>query len=316
VEGDIDYLVTALKDPEHRFRAARYLGDFADDPEVRSRALPPLLRLLDAADPHVRTQASVTLGRLGALEVAPRLRELALDDPVPWVRSWAIGALRELGDEGARSVVIRSLADDDWRVRRSAIHALGALGGPESIEALKKAQRSDRWFRRRYYRRALRRLRVEIGGKSTATWASVFSPDADCSALLILPTQRCRAEEAFHIKPLTLAGRSHTAARPPGSRVLMRVRAMTPASQAGVSERVRSPSHSIRHDVDVRVIRTCSTGKKSRVAALIRKGQGHPPASSETLGVLWGSLTERSGISFIGLANGPEAPGQWAAITA
>ena len=57
VEGDIDYLVGALKDPDLRHTAARYLDDFAGEPEVLSKALPSLLRLLDAADPHVRTRA-------------------------------------------------------------------------------------------------------------------------------------------------------------------------------------------------------------------------------------------------------------------
>lgn len=82
--GDERYLIEALVDPDHRSLAARYLGEL----EAES-ATKPLLRLLDASDPHARAAAAGALGRIGARDALPQLREIAVHDDEPWVRAWA-----------------------------------------------------------------------------------------------------------------------------------------------------------------------------------------------------------------------------------
>jgi HEAT repeat protein len=90
---DEEYLLRALQDPDDRVLAAKLLGELG-----AVDATEALLRLLDAADPHVRAEGAAVLGRLGAKTALPRLREVAANDdegssvPGPSARSpiWRI----------------------------------------------------------------------------------------------------------------------------------------------------------------------------------------------------------------------------------
>jgi HEAT repeat protein len=117
--ADTRYLIDALHDPDYPSTAAGYLADLG-----AHEAIPPLLRLLDAADPHVRAAAAEALGRLGGSEALPRLREIA-DDDEDFVRCWAIGAIGRIGDPKDVDLLIPLLADPSMRVSAATALALG-----------------------------------------------------------------------------------------------------------------------------------------------------------------------------------------------
>ena len=81
---DIEYLIRALVDPDHRAQAATFLGQ----PQA-TEATPALLRLLGANDPHVRVSAvSPSVGL--ALRKQALVRDIALHDSEAIVRAWAV----------------------------------------------------------------------------------------------------------------------------------------------------------------------------------------------------------------------------------
>src|SRR5437868_2834684 len=86
--GDTAFLIEALDSPIEASLAAGYLGELG-----AVEAIPSLLPLLASPNPHDRASAATALGQLGAAAASPLLGELAERDPVPWVRSWALGAL-------------------------------------------------------------------------------------------------------------------------------------------------------------------------------------------------------------------------------
>jgi len=107
-----------------------------------------------------------SLGKLKAAEAADRLLELAKDDPVPSVRSWAIYAIGQLavgGELRGRDIVpllISLLKDREWKVRNGASGALSLIADPRALQPLREARKSERGFKNRYltriaYRRAI-----------------------------------------------------------------------------------------------------------------------------------------------------------------
>jgi hypothetical protein len=121
--GDKEYLIGALLDPDHRDLAADFVGELH-----AGEASGQLIRLLDAADPHVRISAARALGRVGAVEALSRLREIAMHDEEDGVRSWAVGALGDIGDPEDVDLIVALLSDDSMRVRGAAALALGRMG--------------------------------------------------------------------------------------------------------------------------------------------------------------------------------------------
>jgi HEAT repeat protein len=157
--GDEDYLIGALLDPDHRWRAVQIVEEL----EIRE-ASGQLIRMLDAADPSVRSDSARALGRLGAADALPRLREMATADESEAARSWAVGALGSIGDPRDLELLVGLLADDSFRVRGAAALALGRLGDPKAIEPLRAARRKVRrspleWYwHRRVYNSAVKAL--------------------------------------------------------------------------------------------------------------------------------------------------------------
>jgi hypothetical protein len=158
--NDRQYLIRALVDPDYRVRAATFLGQLQAE-----EATEPLLRLLDANDPYVRLTAARSLGWIGAEEVRPRLRELALEDDDAGVRSWAVSALGDIGSSGDLGFLLPLLKDPSLRVRGSAALALGDLGDPQALGPLRRARRRLRrspleWYwHRGAYNKAIATLR-------------------------------------------------------------------------------------------------------------------------------------------------------------
>jgi HEAT repeat protein len=151
--GEIDGLLAGLADPDHRAKAAHYLGR-AGDP----RAIPPLHRLLlSAGDAHVRAAAATALGKLGARDALPDLLTIASSDPEGFVRAWAIDAVRAIGDRATVESIIPLLDDPDRRVRSIAIIALADLGGESAASGLRTAASQRPVHQRPRYWRAARR---------------------------------------------------------------------------------------------------------------------------------------------------------------
>jgi HEAT repeat protein len=152
--GNVEYLIAALRDPECRILAAKFLRERREQ-----RAVPALLLMLDQSLPNARAAAARALAEIRASESLPKLREVVESDPVPVVREWAVEAIGRIGGPSATEYLIGLLADPDPKVRRHVATALGWSGDPAAAVPIRVAAAREPWSRRSPYRRALRSLR-------------------------------------------------------------------------------------------------------------------------------------------------------------
>jgi HEAT repeat protein len=111
-----------------------------------TQAVPALIEMLDAADPHARWAAIAALERLGPPPQAKvLLMQMALEDPDRYVRGWASAALGcyDGGDE-VTQLLISILDDPDWHVSQGAAIALGRRGDLVALDPLKARLRQLR----------------------------------------------------------------------------------------------------------------------------------------------------------------------------
>jgi HEAT repeat protein len=101
-------------------------------------------RDLRSAEPAVRRQAAVALGRAGDTAVVPTLVQ-TLKDSQPEVRREVAKSLGMLKDARATGPLIAALADSDANVRTLAAYALGEIRNPQATDALLKALRDTQW---------------------------------------------------------------------------------------------------------------------------------------------------------------------------
>jgi HEAT repeat protein len=94
-------------------------------------------------------------GRIGLPGPIGELIRVAEEDPVGWVRSWAIAALGDL-DAPVAARIAKLLVDPDWKVRRSSLVALAQLGDTDTLAEIRAAASRETWRRRGHYRRAIR----------------------------------------------------------------------------------------------------------------------------------------------------------------
>lgn len=181
-----------------RLRAAATLGRSGD-----WRALTPLVRALQDGDADLRKEAVHALGQLGdhravapLVEIAVRsrgeVRYLAIDalgrisdevtrdplagllsDPDAQTRRLAIRALADLPGGGAS--LTAALRDADEGVRGEAIHALGRLGDPSSLQVLKGALEDPSPFNRA----EAARLLADAGKPEVGPWLVKALEDRD-----------------------------------------------------------------------------------------------------------------------------------------
>ena len=99
---DIDFLIGALPDPPPLVRAAAagYLGDLG-----ARRAVPALLRNLNANNDFVRSASVTALGKIGDPSVIPQLREIAVGDEAASVRMIGMNSLALLNDARGRAML-------------------------------------------------------------------------------------------------------------------------------------------------------------------------------------------------------------------
>jgi HEAT repeats len=187
-----------------RATAAFTLGDMGS-----SRAIRPLLEMLDDHKPSVRAAAARSLGRLGAVEAVkpivyalaegrlprsvagqallaigpdtlPTLRGLE-DAPDPSARAFAVQLVGLLGDATDYILVARRLRDSSAEVRAKAARALGRLGAEDAADALTVAL-ADRV--------------VFVRASAAHALAAVGDPDAVPSLLRVARTDRFDAARA------------------------------------------------------------------------------------------------------------------------
>jgi len=157
--ADIAALVNALQDPEHASVAAQSLYMHASAVRAeREESIRGLRRILKARDPHARAAAAGALGELRAREVVAELVDIAREDPVVWVRAWAVAALGNAGDESSYPMVVAWLEDENYKIRRAAAVALRSIGDPNAVPPLQRAMKRERWFWKAPFRVAIREL--------------------------------------------------------------------------------------------------------------------------------------------------------------
>ncbi len=82
--------------------------------------------LFEDPDPNVKSQAAISLGKLGYLEAVPCL-ERALEDE-EWVKFSAIEALKKIGSESSAETLINYLGKGSDLIDSAIIDALGEMG--------------------------------------------------------------------------------------------------------------------------------------------------------------------------------------------
>ncbi len=111
--------------------------------------VPALIEALEAPEMGTRWNAALLLGELGAKAAVPALLARVEKDENARVRRRAIEALGKLRDVSAVPVLLQALKDSDRFVRRDAVRALGNLGDQSVIPAVLALLKDPEGFVRR-----------------------------------------------------------------------------------------------------------------------------------------------------------------------
>ena len=130
-EQKVERLIKELQDQDVRVHAAWTLGSIG-----LVDAVPDLIKLLRDQDAggFVRAIAAWALGSIGSADAVPALTQ-ALQDPE--VRGDATEALVQIGKDAVPALV-QALQDQNEYVRNNAAWALGEMGTPEALKAVKE----------------------------------------------------------------------------------------------------------------------------------------------------------------------------------
>ncbi len=113
-----------------RCRAIEKLGETGG-----SRAVKPLVALLNDRDGRIRSRAATALGEIGDAWAVDPLIAL-LDDQEKNVRVGVITALGWIGEPSAIRPLVTLLHDPDSFIRRFTVEALGRIGDPSAVRPL------------------------------------------------------------------------------------------------------------------------------------------------------------------------------------
>jgi hypothetical protein len=135
-----------------------------------SDALPELAALLDDAEPNVQREAVRALALIGT-DAAYAVLQQALASGTSRQRDAIVGALGSMRDERAVPLFCHMVASEGYRRRMpnaylAAVEGLAALGGRESVAALRQALHQGDWWaplRTRTLRRAVAAALARVG---------------------------------------------------------------------------------------------------------------------------------------------------------
>lgn len=132
-----DLLILAMGNPDQwvRKRVFSVLCKIGDP-----QSIPCFVNAL--GEPNGRIRRMAVSGIVNIQNKPEELKELLIEaskSDNPRLRANATKVLRIIDETSALQVAIKSLEDKDWKVRQSGAKALGKLGRPEAISALKVA---------------------------------------------------------------------------------------------------------------------------------------------------------------------------------
>ncbi len=138
----IDPLIKLLEDPEEKVRieAIKTLGIL--DAQISAK---DIAKFLNDKSEMVRLEAIKTLGKLKFPDVLDSLTE-SLKDKNSFIRREAVGALGRIGDNKSIEPLLKLLEDENRNVVLRTIKALGEIGGERAIDPLIKLLKSDDEF--------------------------------------------------------------------------------------------------------------------------------------------------------------------------
>lgn len=139
-EANIGRLIQTLKDDDElvQTQAVGLLEEIGE---------PAVEQLMDAAednDKNIRRGSIRVLGLIGDERAIDVLID-SLRDPNKWVRRETSTALGNMGDPAVEPL-IKTLNDDDWRVRGGAAWALGKIANKKAVEPLIHAMDDESGF--------------------------------------------------------------------------------------------------------------------------------------------------------------------------
>lgn len=170
-----DALIVGLSadNPQVREMSAWVLGEIK---EPAARIVPALITVLTDPDENIRVTGSVILQRLGEPAVPYLIDALSAESSE--IRLNAAYALGEIGAplDTILPVLIRTLTDREWNVRRLVVRALVTIGTP-AVDALIQALHSADPDLRRMAERALNDIGTPKSRQAIADAKRKFSAD-------------------------------------------------------------------------------------------------------------------------------------------
>ena len=136
VEEGLDAITGMLAHPD--WFVIRNMADLAGELRIQE-AIPALGKMMAHSDDRVRVAVGVALARIGVSASVPYLSKVP-QDPDPKVRAIVF---QEIGGRGLSALAMPLVAamegEENPQVRAEYLRALGRIGTPEAVEALKKA---------------------------------------------------------------------------------------------------------------------------------------------------------------------------------
>jgi hypothetical protein len=169
-ERDVAYLISALRDPDHHNKAARYLGEISS-----TEAVEPLLEVLPTWDSSDQITVVQALGKLRDKRAEPMLRELAHTSESSLLRAWSASALADIGSPDAFDAALPLLRDPSPFARGLAVDTLGRLADPRALQPLRETRPRllsfvEWWWFGLRYRFAIGSVRRRAAGKAAPRW--------------------------------------------------------------------------------------------------------------------------------------------------
>jgi HEAT repeat protein len=162
-------LARTLNDPSEltRMRMAENLE------RIGPLATEPLLEALENGDPRAQVFAARILGNLRAAEAGPSLRRAMIGGSLTDVRAQAALALGRIGNPEDVPALKEAAGDEDWPVRAQTANALGMIGDLSTVPTLQKLSVDGEWWVRLNASRSL----ANIGPAGERALAEILEGD-------------------------------------------------------------------------------------------------------------------------------------------